>query len=52
MAEPTVTVRMHLKAKEKLDKIASDDKRSIIDTLDILIDFVIAHRATSKRRTP
>lgn len=44
MAKPTVVVRMHVDTKKKLDEIACTDKRTILDTLDILIDFVIAHR--------
>ena len=44
MAKPTITVRMHLDAKKKLNKIAANDKRTILDTLDVLIDFAIAHR--------
>ena len=44
MAKPTVMVRMYVETKEELDKVATDDRRSIQDALDILVQSAIARR--------
>jgi hypothetical protein len=44
MAKPTVMVRMHVDTKKELDKVASSDRRTIQDTLDILLLEAIAKR--------
>lgn len=48
----TVMVRMYIETKEKLDEIASQDRRTLQDTLEILLREAIENRkAIAKDRT-
>ena len=51
MAKPTVMVRLYADIKEEVDKEASNDRRTLQDTLEILLQEAIANRkAIAKER--
>ena len=37
MAEQTTTIRIRVNAKKHLDQLSKSDRRSILDTLDLLL---------------
>ena len=52
MAKPTVMVRLYTDIKEEVDKEASLDRRTLQDTLEILLREAIENRkAIAKERT-
>jgi hypothetical protein len=44
MAKETVMVRVLVETKKKLEEVAASDRRSLVDTLDILLLDAIAQR--------
>lgn len=52
MAKPTVMVRLYTDIKEEVDKEASQDRRTLQDTLEILLREAIDNRRaiTSQER--
>ena len=41
MAELTTTIRIRVNAKKRLDQLAKRDRRSILDTLDLLLEKAV-----------
>ena len=41
MAELTTTIRIRVNAKKRLDQLTKRDRRSILDTLDLLLEKAV-----------